>query len=359
MPDNTLRPGGPRSAGSIPQRRVPQPWPKDRRFRILSMDGGGIRGVFPVTVLAELERRHCGGQRIGSYFDLIVGTSTGGILALGLGAGRTAGELQQLYVERGHEIFPERKRSLAGRLRTFFGGLSQWVVYRYERDAVAALLTEKLGDKLLGDSLNRLCIPAFDGKHSEVFVYKTPHHADYKFDRFEKMVTVGLATSAAPTFFQPLKHGGYQLVDGGVWANNPIMLGVIEALICFDLDPTMIDVLSIGCGDDPYRVQSHHLAFGGNISWARSIFAAMRLQSLAATNQARLLVGPPSILRVEPPTHRPPIDMDDWRRAVDLLQPAGVKAADDIAARAGSIFLNVPTELYVPVPAPAPASAST
>src|SRR5215470_12247826 len=81
-----LEPGGPRSAGAIPQRRVPQAWPKDRRFRILSIDGGGIRGVFPAAVLAGLERNHTGGSSIASYFDLVAGTSTGGILALGLGA---------------------------------------------------------------------------------------------------------------------------------------------------------------------------------------------------------------------------------------------------------------------------------
>src|SRR5471032_1340685 len=85
-----FRPGDARSAGAIPQRRVPQAWPKDRRFRILSMDGGGIKGLFPATVLAELERRHLNGRSIASYFDLIAGTSTGGILALGLGAGLTA-----------------------------------------------------------------------------------------------------------------------------------------------------------------------------------------------------------------------------------------------------------------------------
>src|SRR5712671_4025383 len=100
----TVGPGEPRSAGAIPQRRVPQAWPKDRRFRILSIDGGGIRGVFPAAVLAGLERRYTGGNSIASYFDLVAGTSTGGILALGLGAGYTGHELLDLYVTRGCEI---------------------------------------------------------------------------------------------------------------------------------------------------------------------------------------------------------------------------------------------------------------
>src|SRR6476659_1951894 len=101
-----LEPGQARSSGAIPQRRVPQAWPKDRRFRILSIDGGGIRGIFPAAILAGLERRYTGGRSIASCFDLAAGTSTGGILALGLGAGYTAADLLDLYVTRGCEVFP-------------------------------------------------------------------------------------------------------------------------------------------------------------------------------------------------------------------------------------------------------------
>lgn len=224
-----------------------------------------------------------------------------------------------------------------------------WFLYLYSRKALERILTEKLKDKLLGESRNRLCVPAFDGKHSEVFVYKTPHHKDYKFDRFEKMVTVGLATSAAPTYFQPLKHGGYQLVDGGVWANNPVMIAVVEALICFEITPDQIDVLTISCGDDPY-IMSRWQWFGGKLFWADLIFAAMRLQSLAATNQARLLLGPPSVVRVEPSSHSPPIDMDDYRRAADLLPANALAAVDALGERIREKFFFAPVEKFVPVP---------
>jgi predicted acylesterase/phospholipase RssA len=85
-----VQPGERRSAGASPQRRVQQAWSPDQDFRILSIDGGGIRGIFPAAVLAELEDRYTGGRSIAHYFDLIAGTSTGGILALGLGADLTA-----------------------------------------------------------------------------------------------------------------------------------------------------------------------------------------------------------------------------------------------------------------------------
>src|SRR5580692_9722664 len=86
----------PRSAGSRTTRRIPLAWGEDRNFRILAIDGGGIRGIFPAAVLAGLEDRYLGGQPIAGYFDLIAGTSTGGIIALGLAAGLTAGNLRQL-----------------------------------------------------------------------------------------------------------------------------------------------------------------------------------------------------------------------------------------------------------------------
>jgi len=349
---SNLESRGPRSAGAIPQRRIPQAWSQDRRFRILSIDGGGIRGVFPAAVLAGLERRYTGGHSIAAYFDLVAGTSTGGILALGLGAGYTARELLDLYVTRGCEIFPPLADAPFGRIRAWLRDKKHYARYLYDRSALERLLTDKLGDRRFGDSSLRLCVPAFDGRHSEVFVFKTPHHPDYKMDRFERMVTVGLATAAAPTYFRPLEHGGYTLIDGGVWANNPIMLAVIEALICFDVGCAQIDVLSLGCGDDKYVVSQPEITKGGLWHWKKIMEAAMRLQSLAATNQARLLLGPPSVIRLDAPSFEPKIRMDDWRRSIDELVPAanmaGAAQGDQIAV----MFLREPTVPFVPVPVP-------
>jgi len=341
MPDaRRLRPGEPRSAGAIPQRRVPQAWPKDRPFRILAVDGGGIRGIFPAAVLAAIEHRHTGGRSVGDYFDLAVGTSTGGIITVGLGAGMDAGSLLDFYIRRGPEIFPP------GQHRR----VSRYYRYRYNRSALETILAEHLGERLLGESRLRLCVPAFEGAHSEVYVFKTPHHLDYKTDRFEKMVTVALATAAAPTYFRPLEHNNYVLVDGGTWANNPIMLGVVEALSSFDLSRDQIEVLSIGCGDDPYIVTEHQIDRGGLYHWSTIMFAAMRLQSLAATNQARLLLGPPNVVRIEPPHFDPPIELDDCARAKELLPAAAATATGGASDRLLRFFEN-PALQYVPHPA--------
>jgi hypothetical protein len=348
-PSGDFRPGDPRSKGAIPQRRIPQDWPKDRPFRILSIDGGGIKGLFPATVLAELERRYLGGASIAGYFDLVAGTSTGGIIALGLGAGLTASQMTNIYLTRGAEVFPKPSNTAWGRLQALWEGARSYVLYNYEREPLEALLTTALGDKLLGDSTVRLCIPAFEGKHSEVFVFKTPHHPDYKFDRFEPMVKVALAT-AAPTYFRTLEHNGYKMVDGGVWANNPVMLAIIEAMICFDIDRSQIDVFSLGCGDDPYIVSPLQSALGGKFAWYDAIFAATRLQSLSATNQARLLLGPPAVRRIDPPTTPVVIMLDDFRRSRDELVPAAFKAVDNDGDRIAVDFLSDPVAPFVAVP---------
>jgi hypothetical protein len=227
-------------------------------------------------------------------------------------------------VNRGSEVFPPLPDNLAGRLRGILRSGAHLVRHRYDRAALTALLTDTLGGRLFGESRVPLCIPAFEGRHSEVFVFKTPHHPDYKTDRPETMVNVALATSAAPAYFKPLEQGGYLLLDGGVWANNPARLAVIEALTCFDVDRARIKMLSLGCGDDPYIVSDWQLRLGGLFFWRDAIFAAMRLQSLAATNQARLLVGPPSVVRLDAPTNEQKIRLDDWKRSVSELAPAAV-----------------------------------
>jgi len=353
MPETArdFRRGDPRSKGAIPQQRIPQDWPKDRRFRILSIDGGGIKGLFPATVLAELERRYLGGASIAGYFDLVAGTSTGGIIALGLRAGLTAAQIADLYLTRGPDVFPQPSNTTWGRIQTSWRGKRNYVLYKYEREPLEALLKDALGDKLLCDSTVRLCIPAFEGKHSEVFVFKTPHHRDYKFDRLEPMIKAALATAAAPTYFRPLQHSGYTLVDGGVWANNPVMLAVIEASICFDLNRAQIDVFSLGCGNDPYVVSPLQSALGGKLTWYDVIFAAMRLQSLSATNQARLLLGPPAVTRIDPPANPNPIMLDDFRRSRGELVPAACNAVDEHGERIAADFLVSPVLPYVPAEA--------
>jgi patatin-like phospholipase/acyl hydrolase len=263
-----------------------------------------------------------------------------------------AEQLLQLYVRRGCEVFPPFADTPIGRLKERVRDWKQYGHHLYDRDALRQLLTDQLGDRLFGESRLRLCIPAFEGKHSEVFVFKTPHNRDYKTDRFERMVDVGLATAAAPTYFRPLEHNDYTLVDGGVWSNNPVMLAVIEALICFDISRDQIDVLSLGCGNDKYVVSKAEITKGGMWHWKRIMAAAMRLQSLAATNQARLLLGPSSVDRLDPPTSERHIRMDDWKRSVAELPPAAEEIVDARGEEIAALFMNDLALPFEPVEMP-------
>lgn len=333
----------PRSSGIIRLRRNPVPWPENRDFKILSIDGGGMRGLFPASFLAGLEERYLNGRSVADYFDLIVGTSTGGIVALGLGADLKASEMRDLYVEKGGEIFPPRSG-----LRKVFHSVGRAVMHGYDGKALERILREYLGETLLGESAVRLCIPSFEGEHGEVFVFKTPHHPDFRLDWREKMVKVALATSAAPTYFRPLVDGGYRFVDGGIWANNPIMIGLVEALTSFSTPRERIRILSFGCGSDIKPIGKLKTVLGGLVFWHDVIFAAMRLQSLSALGQAYLMIGFDAVTRVDAPDEVGTLGLDDWRSSVTLIPDSARVAIDEHGESVASVFLREPAARYKP-----------
>lgn len=311
-------------------------WPKGKPFRILAIDGGGIKGIYPAAVLSEIERRQLGGRSIGNYFDLIAGTSTGGILALGLAKGHTAEHLLNLYMTQGKDVFA------VAALHRAFRSLLGVAMYMYSRDALEMLVSSALGETTMCESNTRLCVPAFGAKYSEVAVLKTPHHPMCaKLDYSKRMVDVALMTAAAPVYFQAFDHDGYRYVDGGVWANNPTMIAVVEALTVFDIEPEQLRILSLGCGRDPYRAGWWRAKIGGLLAWSGIMYAAMHLQSENATNQAKLLAGPPNVIRLVPAMKRP-ITLDDWSRASRELPS---KAFQDVEAeifRIRALFLGEP-----------------
>jgi hypothetical protein len=206
------------------------------------------------------------------------------------------------------------------------------VHYRYDRTELLALLKDKFGTTRFGQAKIPLCIPSCDGRFGEVYVFKTPHHPDFQKDQHELMTTIACATAAAPTFFQPLDSGGYRFVDGGLWANNPVMVGLVDALSCYDIDRHQVRILSLGCGDEPYVVSDSMASFGGKLWWASAVMGAMHFQSQNALGQARLLIGADSVVRVAPMPVSPAIRLDDWARACELLPSQATKAADVIQA---------------------------
>ena len=214
-------------------------------LRVLSIDGGGMRGLYTTAYLESLVHRYAvtrgeAGLDIGKGFDLIVGTSTGAIIACALAAGVALDRVSALYRKRGPEIFPLKLPDKAG------VNLA-WQVCkrpRYLKAGAAALkdaLHDALGDITLGDIWrNRqiaLAVPAVEMSRHHSWVFKTPHLANTKRrDDGYKLVDVCLATTAAPVYRSmtrienPDTPGHHVFVDGGLWANNPVLVGLIDAL---------------------------------------------------------------------------------------------------------------------------------
>lgn len=191
-------------------------------YRILSLDGGGIRGVIEATLLGRLEL-WCPGFL--KRADLIAGTSTGGILAIGLAAGMTPAELRDLYVEHAVEIFADARVNVAKP--------------RYDNKNLLKLLRGRIGDRTLGGLRQRVLISSFDLDNQDRFAGIAPpgsrrtwkakffhNYPNDDSDGSELAVDVALRTSAAPTYF-PIVDG---FVDGGVIANNPAMCALAQAL---------------------------------------------------------------------------------------------------------------------------------
>lgn len=328
-----------RSHGTLFQRREQLPWSLDD-FRILSIDGGGIRGILPAAVLAECERRFLRGGSAADYFDLIAGTSTGGIVALGLAAGLRADEVLTIYLENGETIFPPSKvweAPVAKQIMSVKQFVRDLALYRYDREPLERALRDRFGGRLFGTLERRLNVPTFDG-FGEVNVLKTPHHPDFRLDWQEEVVTVGLATSAAPTFFSTYRNGTRHFADGGVWANNPTMVAVVDALSCFVVDRHTVNILSLGCGETETQMTKGQVRWGGLFHWRTIIETAMHLQSQNALGQAGLLVGRERILRLSTAPSLEPIALDDARRACREIPAQGKRLVEENAARLEAFF---------------------
>ncbi len=295
-------------------------------MRILSIDGGGIRGIIPALVLAEVEART--GRRIAELFDLVAGTSTGGILACALtvpGA-RPARELVELYRTEGPRIF---HRSLVRRVESADGLLDE----RYDDAALRAALAGYLGTARLSDATTRVLATAYDLEGREPYFFKS-----WRADRDAPMVEVARATAAAPTYFEPIGVDGLALVDGGVFATNPAMCAYAEAARLAQEAGARVDVrlLSLGTGR---LTRPMHLADArswGLLEWVRPLIDVV-FDGVADTVDYQLqhILGEGAYTRLQ-------TDLDQASDALDDASPANLarlerEAAELIAARSAEL----------------------
>lgn len=272
--------------------------------RVLSIDGGGIRGIIPALVLAELERRS--GRRVFELFDLIAGTSTGGILACALCAPDPlpAGELVALYEEEGPRIF---ERSLWQRIQSAEGLLDE----KYDAAALDRALDRFLADKRLSETIPDLIVPVYDMTIPGPRFYKS-REAREGADRDAPLSLVARATSSAPTYFEPLRDGERALIDGGVFALNPAMCAYAEVLRGYrDAEVTL---LSLGTGERTRRRSWEEVKDWGLARWARPIIdVVFDGISDAVDYQLRHALGEGAYWRLQVELTRASDDLDDAR----------------------------------------------
>lgn len=255
----------------------------DNVFNILALDGGGIRGIYGAHILAKLENTL--GTPIRERFDLIAGTSTGSILAGAASMGTPLEAPLGLFETQAHRIFSRRKFSIFACIRS-----------RYSTHSLDRVIGDCLPDVTMREVPTPLMIASSDISTGGVHVFKSRYLEDldepYMRDGDVRLRDAILASCAAPTYFDPRQVGQYLLADGGLWANNPTIIAVIEALSKFRYPLDKIRVLSIGTGHSAqFFTQSR--AWGLTSGWGgrKLVTYVLGLQSQASANMAKLLLG--------------------------------------------------------------------
>jgi hypothetical protein len=292
-----------------------------KQVKILSLDGGGIRGIIPAVILVEIEKRT--GKKISECFDLITGTSTGGILASALcsNSGISAKKALDIYMKQGQTIF---SRSVMQKL-WFFSSLSDT---KYSHKGLEAVLTQHFQKETIDEVKAKLLIPAYDIHNRESYFFKS-----WKKDcAGVPLVTACMATSAAPTYFPPV-HTYIQgkertFIDGGVYMNNPAVSAYVEAIRHYrDEENTEIDVfmLSLGTGQLTQSIPYDSAKNWGKIEWVAPLIDCMfDGDSDAVEYQMNMLLGQNYVrLQVR--------DLDEKAQEMDVVEPDNLKNLKSLA----------------------------
>lgn len=303
-----------------------------RRFQVLSLSGGGVRGLYTACVLEGLEAR--AGVPLNQCFDLIAGTSIGGILAAGLALGRPASEVRAIVERAAPDLFPARGgawRAVKGIFRA-----------RFSSAPLRAVIEEVVGaDTRLADLVTPLLVPAVGLTAGAAQTFRSPHHGAHAQHAGTRLVDVALSTAAAPLVFPAARIGEAEYLDGGFIAHAPDSLAVHEAQVFFGRRRADIFMLSVGTTLDLTA-----LAAGGNPSrgllwWmARNRLSevAMGAQQALSQQLAREALGD-RYLTINTPRSRHQagavaLDRAD-ARALATLKAMARHALDDSAAIPG------------------------
>lgn len=291
-------------------------------FKILTIDGGGILGIYPASLMRCIEEKIDG--KIFEFFDLIVGNSTGGLIALSLALGKSTKEIESIYLNHGKDIF---KRNLFG-----ICGICKPV---FSNRKLISIVKEFLGDSLISDCKTRICIPASDVTNQKPVVFKTSHSDQYFVDKNIEAWKIAISTSAAPTFFpayeleDDMRKGIF--VDGGIWANNPALIGFAEAQKLGEKSEN-IKLLSIGTGRSSKYYSDKKKKANSIISWKLDLIPyVFDIQSLSVDNLMSYLMS------------------DNYYRFNPSINPKykmhSIKAVNTLKKQAANTFLEKGVEL--------------
>lgn len=289
-------------------------------FRILSIDGGGIRGVYPAHILRCIEER----LQIDLYesFDMVAGTSTGSIIAAGIATGVPAVNIVEMYKKHGTGIFKKKKfywpgKKLRNMLQPMFGSV-------YDAQYLKRVLADVFQEKRLGEIVKPLLLPSTDIGNGCVHVLKSGYSKEFTRDNNVLVKNAVLASCSAPTYFDPHKLDHYLLADGGLWANNPALAAVIDAQKRLSIAQTDIRVLTLGTGHSKTMYGTDTSRKWGLVTgWKHKEFISfiLSLQSQSAMNYLNLQLRPEQILRIDFESDLP-LPLDDVSKIDDLLTKA-------------------------------------
>lgn len=321
-----------------------------KKFRVLALDGGGIHGAATAAFLAHIEEQV--GAPLRRFFDLIVGTSTGGLIGLALARDVPASEILSLYIDRGPQLFQRRLPFLPTKLASIFGPIYQSKPLHQEIKSILGAETH------LGSAKCRVCVPAVNITSGSVVVFKTRHHADFEDDFRFRMWRVAAATAAAPIYFPPVEipDVGW-FVDGGLWSNTPTTVGIAEG-IKLGYQLSEIHVLSVGTGMQSLHVEGAPHRFWGHLrhgllGWGQSLVSlTMHAQSERANNLSSYFLPEGQLKRIDFPL---PIGAGglDAVHQVDMFARRARACAKAEARDVRHQFFNDEAASFTPLPFPA------
>lgn len=309
-------------------------------FRILCLDGGGIKGTYAASFLKGVEQQL--GFKICDHFDLIAGTSTGGIIALALAKGLSAEEILKFYVEKGPQIFPTTrlfKKWMQNICQIFRAKHSQQQL----RDALISVFGSGEKKTCLNDLRRKVVIPTFQAMNGKSVLFRTPHCMEGMLRKDTDLVDVAIATAAAPLYFPRAvvksKYHSSEYIDGGIWANTPTLVAIVESVKQLNIPINKIDVLSIGTTEE---AESFTNSSGGLASWIKRIAKLiLHAQQDSTITLSKFLVGETKLLRVNCHVPNGKYSLDNAKE-IDSLVELGIQDAEnsEILMQISSRFLN-------------------